>query len=456
MDGAVRLTVGRFQEKIQRYAARDRQQLPPGTVPARLAVGEHILARDRTPTHAERSAAASVPVFVQGPRERVEALEAQIATWVAEESAYEREKDHVTTFDFPVKFANYLIGKKGENIRKYREEFDVEIQVHDGKVEIKGPQVKADAAKARIVALGRKLEDETTHVLKIPPQYHRDLIGAKGSQVNRLQDRYHVRVNFPRSTAAGATHDDRSVGDHASEAGPELKHGRGPSAADEVWIRGPRKGADEAKDELLSLLQWTVDHSHSSSVSVARDQIPSLIGQGGREMETLRLATGASIDVPDQKRDGANGAGRAEIRIKGTKKQVDEAKKVLEARAKHFDASVVRTLDVDKRHHKALIGSGGTWTRPVLGAGGHGDEADRRVQAPTYATSWLARAGPTIVASWPGWSASHARTRTTRPSASRDIMRSSTRSSRRWSGSSRSARTRRPRRWPSRRTSIDC
>lgn len=261
----------------------------------------------------------------------------------------------MTSFDFPQKYANYLIGRKGENINKYREEFDVDIQVKDGKVEITGPKVKADAAKSKILALGKKIEDEATHVLKIRPQYHRELIGAKGSQVNQLQKKYNVRVQFPRT--AVALDDDRSVADDVSEVG-SVRNRRPNQAPDEVIVRGPKKGADEARDELLNLLQWTMDNSHTSSVSVAQAQLPSLIGQGGREMESIRLQTGAQIEVPGS-RESADHNGRVQIELKGTAKQVENAKKLLEQKVKVFDDSITRSIDIDKRHHRALIGSGG-------------------------------------------------------------------------------------------------
>ena len=261
----------------------------------------------------------------------------------------------MTSFDFPQKYANYLIGKKGENINKYREEFDVDIQVKEGKVEITGPKVKAEAAKSKILALGKKLEDEAIHILKIRPQYHREMIGAKGSQVNQLQKKYNVRVQFPRT--ATALDDDRSVADDASEVG-SVRNRRPNQAPDEVIVRGPKKGADEARDELLNLLQWTIDNSHTSSVSVAQAQLPSLIGQGGREMESIRLQTGAQIEVPGS-RDSADPNGRVQIQLKGTMKQVENARKLLEQKVKVFDDSITRSIDIDKRHHRALIGSGG-------------------------------------------------------------------------------------------------
>ena len=297
--------------------------------------------------------------LLRGHVESVDALAEKILAFVAEEKENERERGYTLTFDFPQKFSNYLIGRKGDNIRKYREEFDVDIRVHDGKVEIKGPKAKAEAAKARIIGLEKKLADEATHVLKIHPQYHKNLIGTRGSQVNRLQDRYNVRIRFPRSTPSSSANDNHSVADSASDVGGNHTGHRSSQEQDEVIVRGPRKNADEARDELLSLLQWTVDNSHTASVSVAQSQVPSLIGQGGREMERMRLSTGAQIDVPDVKRDSPSDAERVSIRIKGTKKQVDEAKQLLEQRAKTFDESVATTIDVDKRHHKSLIGSGG-------------------------------------------------------------------------------------------------
>lgn len=282
---------------------------------------------------------------------------AQILSLVEAEKQDELERGHVTSFDFPQKFANYLIGRKGENINKYREEFDVDIQVNNGRVDIKGPKAKAEIAKSRIQALAKKLEDEVTHTLKIKPQYHREMIGARGNQVNRLQDRYHVRVHFPRSTPV--LNDDRSTPDASSDVG--LQPSRSNQAPDEVIVRGPRRGADEARDELLTLLQYTIDNSHTSTVSVAQSQLPSLIGQGGREMEKIRLETGAQIDVPGA-RDSDGPSVRVQLQLKGTKAQVDSAKRLLEQRVKVFDESVSKAIDVDKKYHKALIGSGGKFS----------------------------------------------------------------------------------------------
>lgn len=335
----------KYREKIQKYVAREGEREPRPQYPVQFPglVGQH-----------KGNAGANFPVDFRGPTSAVEEYAEKLAAFIEEQIRDEAERGYTITFDFPQKFANFLIGKKGENINKLREEFDVEIQVNEGKVEIKGPKAKADAAKAHILSLGRKLEDQMTHVLKIKPQFHRDLIGAKGSLVLRLQDRYGVRINFPRTSKADGSDDD------ASDAGKA----RGPSqAADEIIIKGPKKGADEARDEIFSLYQYAQDNSNSASVSVAQSQLPSLIGQAGRELDNLRLTTGAQIDIPGSK-DVVDPSGRVEIKIKGTKAQVESAKKELEARARTFDDTVTRTLNIDKKHHRTLIGREGMTVRP--------------------------------------------------------------------------------------------
>jgi predicted PilT family ATPase len=256
-------------------------------------------------------------------------------------------------FDFPQKHANQLIGKGGSNITALRERFDVEIQVKDGKVELKGPKAKAEAAKSHINSLGKQWADETTHILKVDPRFHRELIGPQGNQINKLQTRYKVQIHFPRS--ARPAKDDQLAADTASDSGAKPRR---VQAEDEVNIRGPSKGADEARDEILSLLQYLKDNSHAATVTVQQSQIPSLIGQGGKGMDELRSITGAKIDVPGS-RDAKDPSGLVEIQIKGTKAQVANAKKLIEEKKTLFDQTVVKTLSVDKKHHKSLIGAGG-------------------------------------------------------------------------------------------------
>ena len=75
-------------------------------------------------------------------------------------------------------------------------------------------------------------------------------------------------------------------------------------------------------------------------------------------MDELRQLTGAKIDVPGS-RDAKDPSGQVEIQIKGTKAQVAQAKKLIEEKKQVFDQTISKTLEVDKKHHSALIGGGG-------------------------------------------------------------------------------------------------
>ena len=305
-------------------------------------------------------------VNIRGPASIVESLSVRVREFLEQEKQDEKERGFTLDFEFPQKFANHLIGKGGSNIRELRDKFDVEIQVNDGKVQLKGPKAKAEAAKTHILALGRQLQDEATHILKVDPKFHRELIGAQGAQINRLQTRYKVLIFFPRNTKSAK--DDDSVGESASDAGKPRRQ----QAADEVIIRGPKRGADEARDELLSLLQYLKDNSFAATVTVQKKQLPSLIGSGGAVLEQLRQSTGAKIDVPGAKESTED---EVEIQIKGTKAQVAAAKKVLEEKKAVFDDTVVKTIEVERKYHKALIGTGGATLREiVVKAGGSDDQ----------------------------------------------------------------------------------
>ncbi|POR33845.1 Vigilin 1 [Tolypocladium paradoxum] len=345
----------KFHERLRRFIKREQESRSTEQIPVRVTkVGTTITLR--------------------GPASAVESLASKAKAFVEQEKEDEKERGFTLIFDFPQKFANHLIGKGGSNIKELRDRFDVEIQVQDGKVELKGPKAKAEAARSHIQGLGRNLADETTHVLKIDPKYHRELIGAQGSQINRLQTRYKVLIFFPRS--AKNVSDDQSNADAASDAGKPRRQ----QAPDEVIIRGPKKGADEARDEIFSLHKYLEEHSATATVPVQQKQVGSLIGQGGAALDELRQLTGARIDVPADRDTEV-----VEILIKGTASQVAKARKVLEEKRAVFDDTIIQTVDVDKKYHKALIGSGGSNLRDiVVGAGGSDDRRSlaRTIQFP--------------------------------------------------------------------------
>lgn len=291
-------------------------------------------------------------VTLRGPEEATQSLADKVQAFVEQEKSDEKERDFTLDFDFPQTYANHLIGKGGSRIKELRDKFDVDIQVENGKVQLKGPKAKAAAARSHIEALGKGFADETTKRLSVEPKYHGELIGSKGKEIDKLQRRYDVMIFFPRAEKNGK-HEDAGL----DAAGGEGAKPRRQQAPDEIQIRGPSKGVSQAYDELNALYNYLKKQSYTATVTVQRRQLASLIGSGGTVMEALRHQTDTKIDVPPNDKDSTEPL--VDITIKGEKANVEKAKKILEEKKLVFDDSVQKTIDVDRKYHRALIGANG-------------------------------------------------------------------------------------------------
>lgn len=324
---------GRFHEKLRRFIQREQQDRAADQIPVRVFP-------------------SGTTITLRGPAPAVESLSAKVRAFVEQAIEDEKERGFTLSFEFPKEHAGQLMGRQGSHIKELRDRFDVDIKVsNDGRVDLQGPKAKAEAAKSHILALGRQWADTATYTLKVDPEYHSELIGAKGAQINRLQTRYKVQIHFPRAKSG---RDDQSNADTASDAGRRARPEQQP---DQVVVKGPKKGADEARDEILSLLQYLKDNSHEATVTVKAGQIPQLIGSRGVTMDEIRQTTGARVDVPNAK--GLSPDTEVIIKIKGTKSQMAQAKKLIEEKKEVYNQTVQKSLAVDKKHHGALIGPGG-------------------------------------------------------------------------------------------------
>jgi predicted PilT family ATPase len=334
----------KFHDKVRRFVNNEPKPRPPQGFPVQVEFGGQRARKAQAPQGSPDQ------VFLRGPKETdLAALRRKIEEFLIEAEQDDKERGFITSFDFPAKYNKNLIGRQGSHINQLREKHDVQIETKEaGKVKIQGPQKKAEACKAEILRLLKAWEDEVNYVVKIDPKYHGMLVGRNGENLQKIQNKVNneVRIDFPRVSRIA---DDVSVADTASDVG-----GKAAQGADEIKIRGPKAKAEKVKDELLSLKQYLEDNSYTATVSVAQAQVPALLGKGGLEMERLRADTGAQIDIPKN-----TTSERVTVQLKGTKQQVEKAKLELQKRSKVFDDIVTRTIEVDRKHHRGLIGGQG-------------------------------------------------------------------------------------------------
>ncbi|KAI9257693.1 hypothetical protein BY458DRAFT_541437 [Sporodiniella umbellata] len=164
-------------------------------------------------------------------------------------------KPYSSEFFIPANFSAHVIGKSGIHINKLKEDLGVRIDIGENtkteektvgkngkkssapvKVNIHGIKTNVDAAKERIHAQIASLADQVSLSLKVPRDFHRFLIGPSGRYVKKLEDKYNVFIKFPKS----------QQGDES----PSSNH------PDEIVVRGSKKGANAAKEELVELYEY--------------------------------------------------------------------------------------------------------------------------------------------------------------------------------------------------------
>lgn len=296
-------------------------------------------------------------ITVRGPQSNVEATIKNINNFLASENP---EAIITESFEYPAQFSGNLIGVRGANINKLRDDLGVEINLKEGKGEIKGVRVAVDAARKKLTTQIKELEDKATVRLVIPQEFHSTIIGQKGESVRRLEARYDVRINFPRSSKA----------DYTEEYDTWNKQ-QGPN---EVVIKGGKKGVEEARVEIIALLKYEEAKSHTVEIPIAAKAVEFMFRNSAKEIKQLREESAARIDIPQRPEEGSEE--QMVIKIRGTVEEVNEAEAILSKIVKDAEQTTVRKINVDKKYHRSLIGQGGKTLREiVVGAGGPDDRA---------------------------------------------------------------------------------
>ncbi|KAI9025329.1 hypothetical protein CLU79DRAFT_84816 [Phycomyces nitens] len=174
---------------------------------------------------------------------------------IQKEAVYEDfANSYSTEFEIPAMFSPHVIGKSGSNINKLKEDLGVKIDITDPnksengeivkskkkndqkvKVTIQGIKTNVEAAKERISSMVNNLADQVILSLSVPKEFHRFLIGPSGRFVKKLEDKYNVYIRFPKSSST------------------EIED------PDVIKIRGRKKEASSAKDELFELYEYEKD-----------------------------------------------------------------------------------------------------------------------------------------------------------------------------------------------------
>ncbi|GAA5842863.1 hypothetical protein JCM11251_005830 [Rhodosporidiobolus azoricus] len=298
-------------------------------------------------------------VVIRGPKDEVARVQKELERIAEDAKNEEIVNSHEVVFDIPTEQVRHIVGKGGAGVNKLRDDLGVRVDFAEtgksGKkgptstVTIKGRKENAEEAQKRIASLAEKIADEVNLSIPLPASLDRgSLIGKQGTYLKRLEEKYLVRINFPR------------------QKGDET-----PSSS-EITIRGPSKGAQAAKAELVALIDYEKEHGNSVSFEVAVKALPRILGRGGSQINQIKDDTGVtSLDVDQESPDATS----ATVTLRGTKAAIKKAREAVEKIAAEVQDEARIGLDIPKEYHQTLIGPGGSNIRDLIARCGGPNDA---------------------------------------------------------------------------------
>ncbi|KAG0326707.1 hypothetical protein BG004_002911 [Podila humilis] len=302
-------------------------------------------------------------IVIKGPKDDVERVAKDILA-VAEEAKHQQiMSSYTVTFDIPATASPHVIGKGGANINKLTEQLQVKFDLNDRasavddkkkksgnetmEVTIQGVKKNVESAKEAILKMVEQIADATTAKLDIPVEHYSALIGIKGRYVRRLEEKYGVRVQFPKTNAED------------EEENTKMNF---------VVVSGGKKGVQGAKEELLELLDYEKENNNTLEMTIEPKMLPHIVGRSGAKINEIQEASQTRIDI---RRASENDA-KPEVRllINGSKAGIKAAQKLVNEIVEGQKSQVEELVEINSKHHKILIGQGGSTLREIIAKAG--------------------------------------------------------------------------------------
>merc|ERR1719412_759422 len=255
----------------------------------------------------------------------------------AKEILESQAKDLMSKMDFieinvDAKYHKHIIGKGGSTVNKLKQETEVMINIPDSDkapsnvIRIEGNKDGVKKAKEELEALVAKMQNEREKDLIIEARFHRELIGAKGGNIQKIRDDFAaVQISFP------------DLG----------------SKSDIVKLRGPKDDVEKCSRTLNKMYKDLLENNYQAKVPIFKQFHKYIIGKGGATIKGIRKETDTKIDLPESGNDSDV------ITITGKKENVDKAQKKIAQIQSEMANVVSADIIIPAKIHNMMIGAGG-------------------------------------------------------------------------------------------------
>ena len=237
------------------------------------------------------------------------------------------------------KYHKHIIGKGGSTINKIKSEADVTINIPDTDsgatvIRIEGNKAGVEKAKAELALMVEKMENEKVKDLIVENRFHRQLIGAKGGEIEKIRKEFTaVQISFP------------DLG----------------SKSDIVKLRGPKEDVDKCARHFNKLTKELLEQSgYQTKVPIFKQFHKFVIGKGGANIRRIRDETDTRIDLPDSTTDSDM------ITITGKKENVVKAVEAIQQIQSEMANIVAKEIMIPAKIHNTVIGAGGKLIQSIM------------------------------------------------------------------------------------------
>lgn len=296
-------------------------------------------------------------ITIIGKKEGVEAAKQELMKSIKDLDNIVEGEVHVDP-----KHHKYFVAKRGEKLRDIAEEFGGVVVsfprngVNSDRVVLKGAKECIEGAKKRILDIVAELDSMITIDCVIPQKYHRNIMGAKGVNVQKVTSQYNVQIKFPdRETNKGQGMVNGSSSPVEVNGDEPGSPPASPRKCDTITIVGSKDNAEAAKQALLELVPIT------EAITIPFDYHRFIIGAKGANVRHMMDEYDVSITIPPS-RDESD-----QVTIVGTRPKVNRAiealqEKVAEIEAENEDRqlrSFKLEVTVASSYHPKIIGRKG-------------------------------------------------------------------------------------------------
>merc|ERR1719361_2620486 len=243
------------------------------------------------------------------------------------------------------KHHRYFVARRGEVLRHIGDEFGGAIVsfprsgVSSDKVTLKGAKNCVEAARNRISEIVQDLDCQVTIECEIDQQYHRTVMGPRGTKLQKICADFNVQIKIPERNRQqqqqnGGDGDGAAVTDNNNN--------------NTIRITGKKERCDEAAAALRSLVPISIE------MNVPFEYHRYIIGKSGAGTRQIMEDYDVNINVPKIELESSI------ITITGTNDNVEKAKADLEEKVKDLEAKSFEVkVEVNPEYHPKIIGRKG-------------------------------------------------------------------------------------------------